>query len=80
MLKNAFVFKHLGSQTLQKISYLFKQERHLRGKVLIRKRERSDLIYFVLNGEIEVQFPYTAYDIEQANYSPDGNMFPEIEE
>lgn len=80
MLKNAFVFKHLGNATLQKISYLFKQERHLKGKVLIRKRERSDYIFFVLKGEVEVRFPYTAYDIEAANASPGGNNFPDVEE
>jgi len=42
MLRNAFVFKHLDSKTLEKISYLFRQERHLKGNVLIRKREMSD--------------------------------------
>lgn len=46
------------------MAYLFKQERHLLGKVLIRKRERSDLIYFVLKGEIDVRFPHTQYDLD----------------
>ena len=62
ILRNTFIFKHLQTETLRKLSYLFKQERRMRGQVLIRKRERNDLIYFVKSGEVEVRFPYTAYD------------------
>lgn len=53
----------MNMETLQRISYLFKEQRHLRGKILIRKREKSPFIFFVKKGEVEVRFPYTEYDI-----------------
>ncbi len=62
ILKNAFLFKKLNPNTLQKITYLFKQERHIKGTVLIRKRERADQIFFIKKGEVEVKFRYTNYD------------------
>lgn len=49
--------------TLHKITFLFKEERHLRGTVLIRKRERTDKIFFVKKGNVEVRLPYTDYDV-----------------
>ncbi|CDW87544.1 voltage-gated ion channel superfamily [Stylonychia lemnae] len=62
ILRNAFIFKHLSNDTLNKISHLFHQESRMSGQTLIRKRERHDLIYFIRKGEVEVRFPYSMYD------------------
>eukprot|EP00347_Sterkiella_histriomuscorum_P014633 403360135 len=77
ILKNAFIFKHLNKATLQKISYLFKQERRMKGQVLIRKRERTDQIFFVKSGEVEVRFPFSVYDAQttQTNFQPNQDSF-----
>jgi CRP-like cAMP-binding protein len=44
---------------------LFKEQRHLKGKVLIRQREKSDNVFFIKKGEIEVKFVYSDYDINR---------------
>ncbi len=59
IIRNAFIFKQMNSETLQRISYLFREQRHIKGKVLIRKRERSPYIFFIKKGEVEVRFPYS---------------------
>lgn len=65
ILRNAFIFRNLNSETLLRISYLFKEQRHLRGKVLIRQREKCESIFFIKKGEVEVRFVYSEYDINR---------------
>jgi hypothetical protein len=65
VLRNAYIFKTLNVKTMRKIGYLFKEEHHLKGSVVIRKRERSNLIFFIKKGTVEIRFPVTIPEPEE---------------
>jgi CRP-like cAMP-binding protein len=54
MLQNTLLFRDFKRKTLRSISYLFKSERHTKGRIILRKRERSDFSFFVKSGEIDI--------------------------
>ena len=63
ILKNCFIFKTLeDDQALRKISYLLLEETYKEGDIILRQQEKSDFVYFIKEGTVEVTFQYYTND------------------